>query len=102
MNKIFPELKELFETHLDRIAAELLAVHLVTNDVATNPTSDAIIRDFRSGFLFLKTIQQVNDHCCKFFRAMYKVGGAFTAAADSVKEQLNVSLSKNFNITLDL
>ena len=82
MNKIYPELKELFETHLDRIAAELLAVHLVTNDVATNPTSDAIIRDFHSGFLFFKTIQQVNDHCCK-------VGGAFTAAADSVKEQLN-------------
>ena len=89
-------------THLDRIAAELLAVHLVTNDVATNPTSDNLIKEFHTGFLFLRNIQQVNERCHKFFRAMYKIGGNFALAADTVKEQLQVSLLEKFNISLDL
>ena len=100
--KLFPALQELFETDLNSIAAELLAVSLLTSRVARTPSFDVIINGFLSGFLFLKTIQQVSEHCHKFFRAMYKVGGVFTLAADSLKEQLQVSLLEKFNISLDL
>ena len=101
-NKMFPELQRLFETDLNSIAAELLAVSLLTSRVAEHPVFHTIINSFFSGFLFLRTVQQINEHCRKFFRAMYKVGGVFSLAADSVKEQLKVSLLEKFNVTLDL
>ena len=94
-------MQELFETDLNSIAAELLAVSLLTSRVARTPSFDVIINGFLSGFLFLKTIQQVNEHCRKFFGAMYKVGGVFGLAADTIKKQINVSLIKDYNIALD-
>ena len=100
-NKMFPELQRLFETDLNSIAAELLAVSLLTSRVAEHPVFHTIITGFLSGFLFLETIQQVNEHCHKFFRAMYKVGGVFSLAANSLKKRLNVSLLKDCNISLD-
>ena len=101
LTKMYPELQQLFETDLDSIAAELLAVSLLTGRAARTPSFDVIINAFLTGFLFLETIKEVNERCRKFFNAMYKVGGDFSLAADRVKKRLNISLLKNFNISLD-
>ena len=99
---MFSELKELFESDLNSIAGELFAVCLLTSHVAESPSYAAIIKTFHNGFSFLKTIEQVTERCRKFFGAMYKVGGDFSLAADSIKEQLNVFVSQKFNVTLDI
>ena len=101
LTKMYPELQQLFETDLDSIAAELLAVSLLTGRAARTPSFDVIINAFLTGFLFLGTIEEVNEHCRKFFNAMYKVGGVFNLAANSVKKRLNISLLDKFNISLE-
>ena len=99
---MFPKLKELFDSHLDGITAELLAVGILTRYVASDPSSNAIIKEFHNGFAFLETIQQVNERCHKFFSAMYKIEGNFTLAADILKKRLKLSLLQKFNVSLDL
>ena len=104
---MFSKLKELFETAINSIAVELLTVGLLTTDQAgitptTTPSADVIINAFLTGFLFLSTVERVTAHCHKFFNAMYKVGGGFHSAADSIKEKINDSLLGNLEVKLDL
>ncbi len=43
--------KELFDTHLEKITTELLAVGLVSEyAVNSHPTSTALIKEFSAGF----------------------------------------------------
>ncbi len=100
--KLIPELKSLFETCIDSITSELLAVGLVADAVARQPTPDAIINGFFTLLAFITTIVKLTKRCNKFFDAMYKVGGGFSEAADTLKERINNSLMEKFNITLDL
>ncbi len=96
------ELIILFETCLDHITSELFAVGLVVDAVARQPTPDAMINGFFALLAFTTTIVQLTEYCHKFFNAMYKVGGGFSLAADTLKERINNSLMEEFNITLDL
>ncbi len=95
---MIPELKSLFETCIDSITSELLAVGLVADAVARQPTPDAIINGFFALLAFTTTIVKLTEQCHKFFNAMYKVGGGFSFAADALKEHINNSLMKKFNI----
>ncbi len=99
---MFPELHSLFETCIDSITCELFVVGLVTNAVARQPTPDAIINGFFTQLAFITTIEKLTGYCNKFFNAMYKLGGGFSVAADTLKERINNSLMEKFNITLDL
>ena len=103
---MFSNLQQLFETDINSIAAELLTVGLLTSRQAritpTTPSFDVIINAFLTGFLFLSTVERVTAHCHKFFNAMYKVGGGFHSAADSIKEKINDSLLGNLKVKLDL
>ncbi len=100
--KLIPELKNLFGTCLDSIKSELFAVGLVADAVARQPeatcTPDAIINGFFALLPFTMTIEKLTEQCHKFFNAMYKVGGGFSFAADTLKERINNSLLKKFNI----
>ncbi len=107
ITKVFSKLKQLFESAINSIAVELLAVGLLTTDQAritptTTPSADVIINAFLTGFLFLSTVERVTEHCHKFFNAMYNVGGGFHSAADSIKETINNSLLGNLKVKLDL
>ena len=101
INKKHPALRELFESDLQTVAGQLLAVSLITPNIAKNPSFDAIINGFLTGFAFLDTVEQVEERCRKFLGAFDNVGGSFVVAADSVKRQINISLKEkcvSFNI----
>ena len=101
--KSISDLTELFDTRLEKITTELLAVGLVSEyAVNSHPTSTALIKEYRAGFSFITTIVQLTERCNKFFNAMYKIRGGFSLAADTLKERINKSLMEKFNITLDL
>ncbi len=97
--KMYPRLQELFDGSPKSIAGELLAVGLLVNEHVQNPSYHVIINAFLNGFLFLDTVDQINEHCCKFLSAMNNVGGPFSTAAEYVRKKLNDSLVKNHNIT---
>ncbi len=76
-----------------------MAVGLLTERVATNkPTFNDIMHGFNAGMPFLTSVALVNEHCNKFFDAMYKTGGNFSLAANTLRDQLKQSLLKLVNV----
>ena len=102
IDRKFPALKDLFESNLEDIAGEMLAVNLITRHVAANPAFSAIIDGFFSGFSFLESMKDVEEWCNKFFSAFYSVGGPFVVAADNLKKQIKSVLLKKFNVSFNI
>ena len=70
-DKLVPQLKDLIESDLEHVADQMLAVHLFPCHVSNNPSFTAIMKQFRNGFKFLETLDEVKDHCTKYFSMLY-------------------------------
>ena len=103
LNSNFAPLKDLFDNSMDRVAAELFTVGIISDEVKRNPSAISILQDFHTGFAFMKTIEKVEQHCRKFFGVFNKIGGPFTIAGNSLKQDIaeNVSRRCGFKISFN-
>ena len=103
INRKFAPLKNLFEPSINRVTAELFTVGIISDEVQRNPSTNSILQDFYTGFAFMNTIEKVEQHCKKFFSIFDKMGGPFTIAGNSLKQDIAESISRNFdfNISFD-
>ena len=85
------------------MAAELFTVGIISDEVQKNPSTNSILQDFYTGFAFMNRIENIEQHCRKFFSIFNKIGGPFTIAGNSLKQDIVESISRNFdyNISFD-
>ena len=72
----------MFDTSLERLSAELFTVGIISDDVRSNPSTERILNEFYIGIALLDELKQVEEHCMKLFRVLYKMGGPFKIAGD--------------------
>ena len=78
----------VLENSLQEVSAELFASCLISNGTRRKPSYEAIITDFLSGLAFKKTLLLIIQHCKKLFSVLYKLGGPFVDAGDSLKQSI--------------
>ena len=100
INRKFAPLKNLFEPSINRVAAELFTIGIISDEVQRNPSTNSILQDFYTGFAFMNTIEKVEQHCRKFFSVFNKIGGPFTIAGNSLKHDIGESISRNFDFNI--
>ena len=76
--------------NLKVVAAEMLAAGIIPDHVANtqNPSFLAVVNGFLSGFLFLDSVEEIEDKCNRFLNALHKVGGPFVEAANKLRKAL--------------
>ena len=80
----------------------MLQAGVVTMFVVQSPTFEKIINGFLSKFAFAKGIRKIEDNCKKFFSVFYKIGGSFSDAADTIKEDIQKTVREKLNIELNI
>ena len=102
MQTYHSDLSELFEGLLNTVSSEMYAVCLIPQAVKKNPTFDAIMSSFLSGFAFKKNLEDVEKYCVKFFNVFYKIGGQFVDAADSIKHTIQDTVRDKLTVQLNV
>ena len=80
----------------------MLAAGIIPHHVAKNPSLSAIINGFLSGFIFLESMEEIEDWCNSFFNVFHNLGGPFVVAANNLKKQLKSSLMEKFGVTFNI
>ena len=103
MNKKFAGLKIVFDNSIEGVSAEMFAAGLISSEVKSRKSAEAIISDFHSSFVFMSTLSEVQQHCTVFFSVLEKMGGPFLVAGTSLKQAIKNSMQEklNINFTLD-
>ena len=102
MRTYHPDLSELFEGLLKTVSSEMYAVRLIPHAVEKNPTFDAIMTSFLSGFAFKAKLEDVEKHCVKFLSVFYKIGGPFIDAADMIKQTIKDTIINKLGVQLNI
>ena len=102
MRTYHPDLSELFEGLLKTVSSEMYAVGLIPHAVEKNPTFDAIMNSFLSGFAFKSKLEDVEKHCVKFLSVFYKIGGPFVDAADMIKQTIKDTIIDKLGVQLNI
>ena len=102
MRTYHSDLSELFEGLLKTVSSEMYAVCLIPQAVEKNPTFDAIMSSFLSGFAFKKKLEDVEKYCVKFFNVFYKIGGQFVDAADIIKHSIQDTVRDKLTVQLNM
>ena len=102
MRTYHPDLSELFEGLLKTVSSEMYAVGLIPHAVEKNPTFDAIMTSFLSGFAFKPKLEDVEKHCVKFLSVFYKIGGPFVDAADMIKQTIKDTIIDKLGVQLNI
>ena len=102
MRTNYSDLSELFEGLLKTVSSEMYAVFLIPQAVHKNPTFDAIMSSFLSGFAFKKKLEDVEKYCVKFFNVFYKIGGQFVDAADIIKHSIQDTVRDKLTVQLNV
>ena len=102
MQTYHPDLSELFEGLLKTVSSEMYAAGLIPHAVEKNPTFDAIMSSFLSGFAFKKNLEDVEKYCVKFFNVFYKIGAQFVDAADIIKHTIQDIVRDKLTVQLNM
>ena len=102
MRTYHPDLSELFEGLLKTVSSEMYAAGLIPHAVEKNPTFDAIMTSFLSGFAFQKKLEEVEKHCVKLFTVFYNIGGPFVNAADIIKHTIQDTVRDKLTVQLNM
>ena len=102
MRTYHSDLSELFEGLLRTVSSEMYAVCLIPQAVEKNPTFDAIMSSFLSGFAFKKKLEDVEKYCAKFFNVFYKIGGQFVDAGDIIKHTIQDTVRDKLTVQLNM
>ena len=102
MRTYHPDLSELFEGLLKTVSSETYAVGLIPHAVEKNPTFDAIMTSFLSGFAFKPKLEDVEKHCATFLSVFYKIGGPFVYAADTIKQTIKDTIIDKLGVQLNI
>ena len=102
MNRCHPALSNLFDSSMTAVASQMLAANLITHDIVKNPTSNAIMTSFMSGFEFRDDLEEIEEHCINFFTAFHKIGGPLIHAANQIKKKIQEKVEKEVGIVLQL
>ena len=99
MNKKFAGLKSIFDNSIDVVTAEMFTVGLISSEVKSRQSAEAIITDFQSGFVFMNSLPEIEQHCSTFFDVLEKLGGPFRIASNSLKQSIKKNVEDKCNTT---
>ena len=102
MRTYHPDLSELFEGLLKTVSSDMYAVGLIPHAVERNPTFDAIMNFFLSGFAFKDELEEIEEHCVKFLNVFYKIGGPFVYAANKIKRSIQKTVIDKLGVQLNI
>ena len=96
------DLAALPKTSLSSLANQLYASGLINTEAKDTPSVDGFISEFKASLNFLRKVSQVQDHCKKFLKAFTAVGGAFAAAAVSLRREWKEAVNKELQFNIDI
>ena len=96
INKKFAGLKSIFDNSIDVVTAEMFTAGLISSEVKS---AEAIIIDFQSGFVFMNSLPEIEQHCSTFFDVLEKLGGPFRIASKSLKQSIKKNVEDKCNTT---
>ncbi len=99
MNKKFAGLKMIFANSIDAVTAEMFAAGLISSEVKSRQSAEAVITDFQSGFVFMNSLPDIEQHCSMFFDVLEKMGGPFRIASNSLKQSIKKNVENKCNTT---
>ena len=82
----YDSLKQLPQVSLKALADKLYTCRLIGPSLLNSASIDMIIDEFKITFSFLKSVNDIKEHCKQFLKALNEVGGASAKAADALKE----------------
>ena len=81
------------------MSAGMFAAGLISQPVCNKPSFEAMIAEFSNGFVFMKELPQVKEHCKKFFDVLQKLGGPFLIAENSLKESIALKIDSKLSLS---
>ena len=96
------DLKFVCDRSLQTVSAEMFSAGLISNSVKDQQSFEDIISDFYNGFVFMKTIPQVEEHCKKFFSALHRLGGPFSLAGNAIKQSVLQMVDDKLGLSISL
>ena len=102
MKKNHDNFSLLFKSSMKSFADKLFSASLITRDIQENPTNDAVINCFLGGFGFKDELDEIDEHCAKFFKVFHEMGGPFVDAANKVVKTIQQTVRDNMGISLNI
>lgn len=93
MDKKFAELKKIFDNSIEEVSAEMFAAGVISDGVKSKQSAEVIISNFHSGFVFMNTFSEAQQHCAVFFSVLEKLGGPFRIAGNSIKQDIKKAMN---------
>ena len=102
MDKNHAKLCQLFQGSLKTVADELLQAGIIPRHVQIDPTNDMIINCFLTGFAFKDKLEEIEEHCGRFFGVFYEIGGQFVDAANKIKRSIQEMVRDELGVQLNI
>jgi len=74
----------MFSNASQSFADKLMEKQLISAEVHSKPTFDAIVNEFFTSIMFFQAISEVQEHCAKFLAVFEELGGPFAAASKTL------------------
>ena len=87
---------------LKTVADELLQAGIIPRHIQIDPTNDMIINCFLSGFAFKDKLEEIEEHCGRFFGVFYEIGGQFVDAANKIKRSIQEMVRDELGVQLNI
>ena len=97
MSKMFAGLRTVFDNSIEVVSAEMFSAGIIST---SKQSSEAIITDFQSGFLFMSSLSEIQQHCSVFFGVLDKLGGPSRIAGNYLKKAIKKRVEEKFNIEI--
>ena len=99
-NNNVARLNLLLQDNIREFARQMLQEGLIAPAVIRNPKYTTIIDNFLASLLFMTEQKDVEQHCSKFLKVLYEIGGQFPG--DLMKKQLVDTAKTRLSIDLHL
>ena len=93
-------LKNLFDTSIKAVSANMSVAGLISHAVMKNPSYESIIADVNHHLMFVESLPQILEHCEKFFRALLNLGGPFVRAQKLLQKNIAQSIQEKLHFEM--
>ena len=98
----YAKVQGAIKTSLEMIAAELFSARIITDETKGAPTYQKIISEFRSQLDLADSLEELQELCRKFLRAIASQGGSAETAADKLRKEWKKEIKEKLGINLKL
>ena len=91
-NQNFERLRNTSRNSLNSLADKMFTNSLIGDDVHRSPSFQNIFDEVIAGIDLTTTLNELQDHCCKFITACTDVGGPIKKAAELLQKDLSMKI----------